>query len=161
MRNLDLGLGEIFKEIVNLVNAAGRTEEKEVSSRGIIKGLDPEKGLRGAYGISVRLGLGDEITKVASKSAPLKEDLTGETGFDIFDESDLVMIVVDLPGADQNSIRVKINGDTLLFEASGSGRRYFKEIPLPAPVQEETIKTSYQNGVLQISILKAPAAGQS
>ncbi len=161
MKNLDLGLGEIFKEIVNLVNAAGRTEEKEVSSRGIIKGLDQDKGLRGAYGISVRFGLGDENLKADSNAAPLREDFSGEINFDIFDERDLVMIVVDLPGADQNSISVKVKGGTILFEASGSGRRYFKEIPLPAPVREETIKTSYQNGVLQISILKAPAAGQS
>jgi len=158
MRNLDLGLSEIFKEIVNLVNTAGRTEEKEVKKSGIIKGLDQDKGLRGAYGISVRFGLGDEAPKTGHNAAPLRTDFSGETNFDIFDEDNLVMIVVDLPGADQNSIRVEVKGDTLLLEASGSGRRYFKEILLPAPVREETIKTAYQNGVLQISILKAPAA---
>ena len=40
-------------------------------------------------------------------------------------------------------------------------RRYFKDLPLPCPVDEETIESTYKNGVLEIILRKADDAESS
>lgn len=159
MENPGFGISQIFKEIANLINLADQKEEKEIRKSGTFGRL-AEKGLKGSYGVNVRFGLGDKTTIINSNTTNSKEDFPNETIIDIFDEGNLFMVVADLPGADQNSIRVKIEDGNLLLEASGPARYYSKDVLLPAPVRQETIKTSYQNGVLQISLLKAPITGQ-
>jgi HSP20 family protein len=73
---------------------------------------------------------------------------------DVFDEKDHILVLVELPGVSKEKIKVDINGDILNLSTSDKGRQYAKEILLPHKVNAETLKTSYKNGILEITLDK-------
>ncbi len=76
-----------------------------------------------------------------------------EREVDIFDEDDYVMAVVEIPGAKEESIEVKLEKDKLAISADKAGKKFQKEIILPCVPKGEMTK-SYKNGILEIKIMK-------
>ncbi|MEM4503208.1 MAG: Hsp20/alpha crystallin family protein, partial [Ignisphaera sp.] len=74
---------------------------------------------------------------------------------DIYEEEDRVRIVAELPGVDENKIKVEaLEGNKILIEASNHDRKYRKEVDLPVEVDIDTAEATYRNGVLEITIKK-------
>lgn len=165
---IDFGLGELFKGIGNIVDLASSMVEKVDLS-----GIDMEKleelrrvsqtrastRPRGVYGFSVRTMGG--IPRVQSfgnirrtEKGPIIDEVR-EPLVDVFDEGDVVSIVAELPGADENDIQAEVKGDMLEISATTKGRGYAKEIQLPCAVDESKMEMTYQNGVLGIKLPKA------
>jgi HSP20 family protein len=70
---------------------------------------------------------------------------------ELFEEDDEIVVVAELPGADPARISCKVVGGALLIEAVGQ-RRYRKSLPLPAPVSAEGLRSSFQNGILEVRL---------
>ncbi|MEI9479376.1 MAG: Hsp20/alpha crystallin family protein, partial [Deltaproteobacteria bacterium] len=73
---------------------------------------------------------------------------------DVFDEKDHILVIAELPGVTKEKIKVEVNGDILNLTTSDKDRQYAKEILLPCKVKVETLKTSYKNGILEITLEK-------
>lgn len=74
---------------------------------------------------------------------------------DVYEEEDRIRIVAELPGVDENKIKVEaLEGNRILIEASNHDKRYRKELELPAEVDIDTAEATYRNGVLEITIRK-------
>lgn len=76
---------------------------------------------------------------------------------DVFEHGDEVWIVADLPGVPKESIKVKATEKKLVIKAEGPGKKYFKEVELPAEVLPDTARASYKNGVLEVKLKKKAA----
>ncbi len=157
MGGLFKGLGNILDLVSKLVEEGGSTITRE----GEIKGLNNLKGARGVYGFSVRLGGLDEGLKVESfgnirqsESGPVVEEIR-EPLVDVFEEGEEISVVAELPGVEENGIKLEVEGDLLTITAENGGRRYSKEVLLPSPVERSKMKSSYNNGVLEIRLPKA------
>ncbi|MBI2461005.1 MAG: Hsp20/alpha crystallin family protein, partial [Candidatus Rokubacteria bacterium] len=50
---------------------------------------------------------------------------------------------------------VELEGDILTIATKGKERRYTKEVLLPAEGRRESLKTSYRNGLLEVTLVKA------
>lgn len=72
---------------------------------------------------------------------------------DVYEEGDTVVVVAEMPGVEKDKIRVRAEGRRLVIEAS-NGRKYYKEVDLPAEVDVKTSKASYKNGILEIRLKK-------
>lgn len=77
-----------------------------------------------------------------------------EREVDIFDEAKYVLIIIEIPGADEKSIKVNLKKDKLTIFVDKAGKEYHKEIILPC-VPEGEITKSFKNGILEIKIKKA------
>jgi len=77
-----------------------------------------------------------------------------EREVDIFDEDDYVLAIIEIPGAEEESIEVKLEKDKLAISADKTGKKYHKEIILPCAPKGEITK-SYRNGILEIKIIKS------
>ncbi|MFA5614609.1 MAG: Hsp20/alpha crystallin family protein [Methanoculleus sp.] len=89
---------------------------------------------------------------------------------DILDHGDQVIVVAELPGADESAINIRLlNPQTLRITAKRAGPvaegYYVQErggstlsrlIRLPASVTGEAAKTGYRNGVLEVRLTKVP-----
>jgi len=74
---------------------------------------------------------------------------------DLFDEGDLLLVIVELPGMGEDDIQVKVKDDLLKLSTKVSrGRRYTKEVYIPCPVDEGTVESTYKNGILEIRLHK-------
>jgi HSP20 family protein len=76
------------------------------------------------------------------------------SGVDIFDETDRLQVIVDLPGVSRENISVNVKANALKIVALSGAREYHKHINLDVPVRGEP-KIHYNNGILLIMLGKA------
>jgi HSP20 family protein len=73
---------------------------------------------------------------------------------DVINEAEQVRVLAELPGVEKSDIKTTIGEDTLTIKVETAARKYYKEVPLPAGVDPESSKASYNNGVLEIVLRK-------
>jgi HSP20 family molecular chaperone IbpA len=71
---------------------------------------------------------------------------------DVMTTPDEVRVVVELPGAEKEKIRVWATEGRLTVEAEGPDRRYYKELWLPCEVDPKGARSTYRNGVLEVRL---------
>ncbi len=86
-----------------------------------------------------------------------KLDVAGpkEAPADVFDEKDLVRVIVEMPGIEEEDIKLDLKGDKLVISAERADHKYHQEITLPSVSQGDPEMT-YRNGILEIKIEKNP-----
>lgn len=154
---IDFGMGKmsfggLFKGIGDLIELAN--ESGEFEKKGEIGGLPKEA--RGVYGFSVRTMAGKPVIETfgnirETTKGPVVEEIR-EPMVDIFDERAHILVIAELPGVSEEEIKIEVAGDILNLSASGKVRKYAKEILLPSKVKASPVKTSFKNGVLEITL---------
>jgi HSP20 family molecular chaperone IbpA len=89
----------------------------------------------------------------------LNEETVGDTDntqeyVDVLDEGDHFFVLVELPGVQEEDIRVDAGGDRLSVAVDTAETRYYNEIPLPAGAAARDLSTTYRNGILQVRLGK-------
>ncbi|MDP1538658.1 MAG: Hsp20/alpha crystallin family protein [bacterium] len=165
-------VGGLFKGLEKFIDLAEKVEEAggEIKRKGEIKGDDGK--IKGIYGFSIKSGIGNipkvqtfgNIRPVEKKTGKreIKITETREPIVDVFDEKNHILVVAELPGVLEESIKLDLKGDILILEAhsvssgqtGGEKRKYSKEILLPAKVDFESKEESFKNGILEIKFKK-------
>jgi HSP20 family protein len=152
-----IGFGGLFKGLGNLIELAAKMNEEGINQSGEIKGLP--KDMKGVYGFKIStMGGGKPIIETfgnvkETARGPVVEEVR-EPMVDVFDEKDHILVIVELPGVSKDKIKIEVTGDILNLSTSEKTRQYAKEILLPHKVNSETMKTSYKNGILEITLEK-------
>jgi len=160
--SMNMGFGDLFKGIGNLINLVNEMSEKgksQITRTGEITGLDKNKGIRGVYGFTVRLGATGN-TRVQPFGNIKKEEnrITvqeiREPIVDIFEEEEGLLLIAELPGVARDDIDLDVKDDILIITASGKERKYAKEVLLPFKVDPNKVTTVLNHGVLEIRLSK-------
>ena len=146
------GLGGLIKSVEKLPEFQDRlkmvdAELKRKLKTTPLKRTDertsyPGRGFRARTAVRERPG--------AKRETPVPR----EREVDIFDEDDYVLAIIEIPGAKEESIEVKLEKDKLAILADKAGKKYQKEIILPCVPKGEITK-SYKNGILEVKIKKS------
>ena len=164
---LDLGLsklslGGLFKGLGNLIELAGKLAEdgEEIRKEEAFTARGPGgKKLNGIFGVSIRtLDGGKSVFETfgnikKTPKGPVVEEVR-EPIVDLFDERGYIRLIAELPGVSEESLSIELRGDILSLNAAGKERQYAKEILLPSPVKKETLKKSFHDGILEITLEK-------
>ena len=163
----DLGLGGLLGGLGGLGDLVGKLSElaekgEELSKSSEFNVGDPEKGVKGIYGFSVKVGLGGEGVKVEPFGNVRKDESTGESVVhevreplvDVLQEEDHTLVVVEMPGIGLKDVKLEVVDDLLTIEASKGEQKYRKEVLLPESFEREKMETSCNNGVLEIRCKK-------
>ncbi len=120
-------------------------------------------GGKAMYGFSVKIG-GEGIPKMEHFGNIVRETEKGpviekerEPVVDVHEEEDRIEVLAELPGVMEKTITHVIKDDVLILNAGSEGRKYYKEVVLPACAS--VLKTSYKNGIYRL-ILKKETAGK-
>jgi HSP20 family protein len=156
----EFALGGLLKGIGNFIDLLSKmTEEgkEEYTRSGELKGSGDE--VKGVYGFSVKMGLGGKPIieqfgniKATEKGAVVEE--VREPIVDVFDEGEHLVIIAELPGVEEDDIRLEAKGDIIDLTAEGEDRKYSKEVLLPSAVDAESLESSYKNGILEARFKK-------
>jgi HSP20 family protein len=156
-----LSLGGLFKGIENLVDLAAKLKEAggEINREGEIDLSNLKEGMKGVFGFSVKTAVGgkpvvESFGNVKKTPAGPKVDEEREPITDVFDEDEEIRVYAEMPGVNQEDIKLDLKEDILDISAQTGDRKYHKEILLPAKVQAETLVSSYNNGILEIKVKK-------
>jgi HSP20 family protein len=73
---------------------------------------------------------------------------------DIITTNGEIKVIVELPGVAKEDIKLRGTEDKLTISVDIPDRKYFKEIEMPAKIAPKKAKTSYKNGVLEVTVPK-------
>ncbi len=73
---------------------------------------------------------------------------------DVFDEGNRILVVAEIPGADERSIRVEIEDHTLGLWARGKFRDYKGRVGLPAETSPASLAWTLNNGVISLTLAR-------
>lgn len=154
------GFGGLFKGLADLVEKLGDLAEKgeRLSKTGEFDVSGKSKDLKGVYGFSVKMGLGDEGVQVEPFGNVHTNEKTGESMVreirepmvDIFEEEDHTLIVAEMPGISEEDIQLEIEDDLLTVYAEKGEKKYRKEILLPRSYSRDKVSLSCNNGIVEI-----------
>lgn len=162
--HVELGFGDLFKGLGGFLELLGQLAEQgkdEVSRGGEVRGPGE---VRGVYGFSVKMGVGGAPTverfgNIRSTEHGPEVSEVREPLVDVFDEGRQILVVAELPGIAADHVHLEVKDDILSLSSIGRGRKYAKELLLPAPVNPASLRQSYQNGILEIRLDKVSAEG--
>ncbi len=153
-------LGGFLGGLGTLLEKLGELAEKgeEMRRTGELRGLDPEGKLKGIYGVSIKVGLGEEGMKVEPFGNVRKDEQTGKTVVDevreplvdVFEEPDHVLVLVEMPGIGDEDLQLELQDDILTVMATKGPKKYRKEILLPAAFAQDKMSHNCRNGVLEV-----------
>ena len=157
--------GGVFKGLADLIEKLGDLAEKgeALSRTGEFQGAT--KDLKGVYGFSVKVGLGetgDKEIKVEPFGNIRRDATSGETGVqeirepvaDVFEEKDHVLVVVEMPGISVKDVCLEVKDDLLTIYAEKGDKKYRKEILLPRSYPRDRMAISCNNGILKIKCIR-------
>ena len=110
------------------------------------------------YGYSVTVGPdGKPVVKEygnvgnARQSLPATEE-TREPLVDVIvdDKEKALKIVAEMPGVEKKDIKIEVVGHTILIDAEHDDRKYHTKIPIKHKVDENSVKATYANGILEV-----------
>jgi HSP20 family protein len=154
------GFEGIIKGFTDLVDKLGDLAEKgeRLSRTGEINFKSGEKDLKGVYGVSVKIGLGEDEVRIEPFGNIHKDKVSGEAVvrevrepiIDIFEEKDHTLIVAEMPGISASDVQLDVKDDVLTIYAEKGAKKYRKEILLPRSYAVDKMQVSCNNGILEI-----------
>ena len=156
-----LSLGGLFKGIEKLVDLAADLKDAggEIKKEGEIDLSHLKEGMKGVFGFSIKTAVGGKPIvepfgniKKTPKGPIVEEEREPMT--DVFDEKEEVWVYAEMPGVNEEDIKIDLRGDILNISAHGGERKYHKEILLPVQVKKEALSYTYKNGILEVRIKK-------
>ena len=159
---IEVGLGGILKGLGDLVEKLGDLAKtgEQLSQSGEIHG--PDKEVKGIYGFTVKVGLGDNKPHVEPFGNIRKDRESGHTVVqeirepvvDLFEEEDHVLVLAEMPGVSADDVQITVEDDLLTISAERGDRKYRKEVLLPASSTREKTRVACNNGIVEIKCMK-------
>ena len=114
------------------------------------------------YGYSVKIGPDGKpvIREFGNMKPGIEEEQTmsfqesREPLVDVIEDEDSVKVLAELPGVEKQDIKINATTHGLTIKVENANRRFFKELELPFNIDRSTAKSTYRNGVLEISFRK-------
>ena len=93
-----------------------------------------------------------EAFGVTRPSLEIKEER--EPLVDVISTDGEIKVIAELPGVEREDIKLHETENSLTISVDTPQRKYYKEVELPAKVDSKKAKSSYKNGVLEVTLQK-------
>ena len=141
--------GREFEDINEMLERMLRTVQSRTD-------LEPGKPL--VYGFSMKVGP-DGIPHIEqfgnvrpSASGMISGDVREPYSCNIIDsEKNNLCITAEMPGITKEDVKVDATEDMVTLKAETKDRKYYKEIPTESPIDPDSAKAKYNNGVLELT----------
>lgn len=148
------GLGDLVEKLA---------ETGEQMKRSGVFDIETSSGkqAKAVYGFSIKRGINDNEEPHVEPFGNVRRDAqTGETRVrevseplvDVIEESDHVLVLVEIPGIADEDVKLELNGDILTLNAEKGSKKYHKEIVLPRSFENNMLERSCRNGILEVKL---------
>jgi len=153
LRDIEEMMNKEVKEFTSRI-PKDYVRERKMSNGRTIRELGPF-----VYGYSMTIGSdGKPVVREFGNVQPgkrgpmIKEER--EPLVDVVSCDNEVKVVAELPGVDKKDIKLNALDDTLTISVDTPDHKYYKEVKLPTEVDPKDSKSSYKNGVLEVTLQK-------
>lgn len=155
---------EIFKQIANNLPKELQGMSPEEVMKEFMKNRD-KFGFKGPimYGFNINFGQDGKpiidsfgnIKKTPYSSKP-KVHKVREPLVEVNESGEKIIVIAEMPGVTRDDIELKATprAITIKTKEGAVGRKYYKEVDLPAVIDSNYAKARYTNGILEITLKK-------
>ena len=153
MREMERAFSDQFKDLEKEL-PKGLVRESKTPDGGVKKEIGPI-----VYGYSVTIGPdGKPVVREfgyvrRSEGKPWKaiQDKR-EPLVDVVNAGKEVRVIAEMPGVKKEDIEVTVNEKSMVISADREDRGYYKELELPGTVDPKGARSTYNNGVLEVTV---------
>ena len=84
-----------------------------------------------------------ELSPTSDTREPLVDTL-------VDDKEKLVKLVAEMPGVEKKDVKIVVDGKIVNIDAENGDKKYHVKVPIQHKVDENSVKASYKNGILEI-----------
>ena len=84
-----------------------------------------------------------ELSPTSDTREPLVDTL-------VDDKAKLVRLIAEMPGVEKKDVKIVVDGKTVNIDAEHGDKKYHVKVPIKHKVDENSVKASYKNGILEI-----------
>jgi HSP20 family protein len=154
MKEMEKMMQEAFKHVEQQI-PKNLVRERKLDDGSIVREMGPV-----VYGYSVKIGPDgkpeirkfgniDAFPNVLGGGLAVKEER--EPLVDVIKGAEELRVIAEVPGVSKEDLRVSADEDTVTIESTAGQTRYHKKIDLPEPVDPKTARSTYKNGILEVS----------
>lgn len=154
MKEMEKMMQEMFKNVEQQV-PKNLIRERKLDDGSIVREMGPI-----VYGYSVKIGPDGkpEVRKFGNINAfpnvlggglAVKEER--EPLIDVIKGTEDLKIVAEVPGVSKEDLRLTANENSVTIESVAEQPHYRKTVDLPDPVDPKTAKSTYKNGILEVT----------
>ncbi len=112
------------------------------------------------YGYTMTVGPdGRPVVKQYGNAKPelaLKSDIREPLVDTLVDDKEkLVKLVAEMPGVEKKDVKIVVDGKIVNIDAENGDKKYHAKVPIQHKVDENSVKASYKNGILEIIFKQA------
>jgi HSP20 family protein len=158
-------IDEMMKEMERMMQEAFKNVEQQVPKHLVReRKMDDGTTVREmgpiVYGYSVKIGPdGKPVVRKFGNIDAFPNILGGgmsvkgerEPLVDVIKGQEEIKVVAEVPGVTKEDLRVTADENAVTIESISGEQRYHKRIDLPEPVDPKTAKSTYKNGILEVS----------
>ncbi len=156
-------MDEMMKEVEKMFEESMKEMEENVPKELVREIKLPDGTVRKEWGPFVygySLTIGPEGKPVFREFGNVKPSLTGgklslrderEPLIDVISSDDEVKVIAEIPGVSKENIKVTATENNVTLDTDTPERKYHKETELPDAVEPNTARSTYKNGVLEIT----------
>ncbi|HEV8387064.1 MAG TPA: archaeal heat shock protein Hsp20 [Nitrososphaera sp.] len=157
MREMEKMMQEAFRNVEQYV-PKNLVRERKMEDGSIVREMGPI-----VYGYSVKIGPdGKPVVRKFGNIDAFPNLLRGgmavkgerEPLVDVIKGEEEIRVVAEVPGVAKEELKVTADENTVTIESLTGEQRYRKRIDLPETVDPKTAKSSYKNGILEVSFKK-------
>ena len=154
MKEMERMMQEAFKNLEQQV-PKNLVKERKLEDGTTVREMGPI-----VYGYSVKIGPDgkpeirkfgniDTMPHLLGGGLSVKEER--EPLVDVIKGSDEIRVVAEVPGVNKEDLRVSADEGAVTIESATGSPRYHKRINLPDAVDPKSAKSTYKNGILEVS----------
>ena len=157
MREMEKMMQEAFRNVEQYV-PKNLVRERKMEDGSIVREMGPI-----VYGYSVKIGPdGKPVVRKFGNIDAFPSLLRGgmavkgerEPLVDVIKGEEEIRVVAEVPGVSKEELKVTADENTVTIESIAGEQRYRKRIDLPDTVDPKTAKSTYKNGILEVSFKK-------
>ncbi len=84
-----------------------------------------------------------ELSPTSDTREPLVDTL-------VDDKEKVVRLVAEMPGVEKKDVKIVVDGKIVNIDAEHGEKKYHVKVPIKHTVDENSVKASYKNGILEI-----------
>jgi len=162
MKDVEKMMQEAFKNVEQQIPKS-LVKERKLEDGSTVREMGPI-----VYGYSVKIGPdGKPVIRKFGNIDAFPNILGGglavkgerEPLVDVIKGQNEIKVIAEVPGVNKDDLRVTANEDYVTLESVTGEPRYQKRIDLPEKVDPKTAKSTYKNGIVEISFTQKNKSG--